>query len=238
MGISLLRGLVDLGSAGIAQPDLARHLVKGLSGRVILGPSQDLIFTVVPDQDQMGVAAGDNEAGKGRFQRRLRDIVGADMSLDVVDTDQGDPGRKAQSLGGGDTDQEGADQAGPVGDGDGVHLLQLFPSLLQGLADHLRDALGVFSGGDLGHHAPVEGVDIDLGGDHIGQDRAAVDNDGGGCLVTAGFDREDLHIFFFYVMIHHFYCFPCARAACKTGLRGTAVMIRDRGSCLSHVNYT
>ena len=99
VGVSLPGCLVDLGAAGIAQADLAGHLVEGLSCRVILGPAQDLILPVIPDQDQMGVAAGDNQAGKGRLESRLRNVIGTDMALDMVDPDQGDPGREAQALG-------------------------------------------------------------------------------------------------------------------------------------------
>ena len=96
--------------------------------------------------------------GKRRLQSRLSDVVGTDVSLYMMDSDQRDPCRKAQSLGGRDADEQGTHQTGTVGHGDGIHFLQLSAGLLQGLADDLRHALGVLSGGDLGHHAAVERV--------------------------------------------------------------------------------
>ena len=124
MRVSLPGGLVDLGAAGVSQADLTGNLVKGFACSVILCPSQDLVYAVVTDQDQVGMSARYDQAGKRRLQRRIRNIVGADMALDVVHPDQGDPGRKAQSLCCGNTDQERAHQTGPVGHRDGIHFLK------------------------------------------------------------------------------------------------------------------
>ena len=196
MGVAFARRLVDLGSAWVAQADLTGNLVKSLAGRVVLGPSQDLVLSVISDQHQMGVASRNNQTGKGRLQGRLGNIVGTDVSLYMMDSDQRDPCRKAQSLGGRDADEQGAHQTGTVGHGDGIHFLQLSAGLLQGLADDLRHALGVLSGGDLGHHAAVERVDVDLGGDHVGEDLPAVHNDRSRRLITAGFNCQNGYIFF------------------------------------------
>ena len=51
--IALLRHLVNLGTAGISQSDGTSHLVKSFSRRIISGPSDDLIFTVILDHHQM-----------------------------------------------------------------------------------------------------------------------------------------------------------------------------------------
>ena len=147
--------LVDLRPAGVTKPNLPGHFVKGFSGRIILGPPQDLIFPVIPDQDQMGVAAGYDQAHKRRLQIRRRDIVGADMSFDMMDADQGNPGPEAQGLGRGHADQQRAYQAGAIGDRDGIHFAQCLPCLRKGFADDLVDPLRMLSGGDFGHDASV-----------------------------------------------------------------------------------
>ena len=202
MGISLSGSLVDFGASGIAQADFPRHLVKSLSRRVVLCLSQNLIFTVIADKNQMRVSAGDYQAGKRRLQCRFRDIIRADMSLDMVHTDQRYSGREAQSLGGGDTDQQGTDQSGPIGDRDGIQILQSLSGLLQPLPDHLRDSLGMLSGGYFRHDTPVQSMDIDLGGNHVGKDLAPVDHDRGSCLIAAGFNCKYGNIFFY---ISHFF---------------------------------
>ena len=51
--IAHLRHLVNLGTAGISQSDGTSHLVKSFSRRIISGPSDDLIFTVILDHHQM-----------------------------------------------------------------------------------------------------------------------------------------------------------------------------------------
>jgi hypothetical protein len=46
----------------------------------------------------------------------------------------------------------------------------------------------MFAAGEFGDHPAVFLMGLNLGGDHGGKDRAAVFNDGGGGLVTGGFD--------------------------------------------------
>ena len=200
MRISFSRCLVDLGPAGISEAYLAGNLVKGFTRRVILGPSQDLIHAVIADQDQMGVAAGDDQAGEGWFQFGIRYVIGADVALDVVHSDQRGSGRECQSFGGGDADEERADQARTVGDRDGIQVLKRLSRFLQSLPDNLRDALSMLARSDLRYDASVEGMDIDLRGDHIGEDLPAVHDDGGRSLIAAGFYSQNCNVFF----LHHF----------------------------------
>ena len=113
-----------------------------------------------------------------------------------VHADQRDPCRKTQSLGRGDTDQQGPDQTRAVCDGDSVHILQLPVRLIQRLTDDLRDSLRMFARGDLRHNTPIKCVDVDLGGNHIGENLPAVDNDRGSSLIAAGFNCKDRNFFF------------------------------------------
>ena len=185
--IPFLRHSVDLGTAGIPQADLSGHLVEGFPCRVVVGPAQDLIDAVVPDQDQVGMASRDHKAYEGRLQVPRGDIVGADVALDVMDPDQGKAGGKGKGLGLGHADQQGAHQARSVGDRDGVQVGKGLSGGGKGFLYHLVDPLRMFSGGDLRHHAPVEGMDVDLGRDDVGEDLSSVHHHGRGSLVAAGF---------------------------------------------------
>ena len=85
MGISLLCRLVNLRSARISESDRAGHLVKGLSGRVVHGASDDLKLAVILYDHQVGMSAGHDQADKRRLQIRMLDKVRGNMSLDVMD---------------------------------------------------------------------------------------------------------------------------------------------------------
>ena len=133
------------------------------------------------------MAARDHKAYEGRLQVLCGDIVGADVALYVMDPDQGDAGGKGKALGFGYADQKRPHQARSVGDRDGVHVGKGLPCRGKGLLYHLVDPLRMFSGGDLRHHAPVEGMDVDLGRDDVGKDLSSVHHHRRGGLVAAGF---------------------------------------------------
>ena len=61
----------------------------------------------------------------------------------------------------------------------------------EGLVDHLQHGLEVVAGGDLRHDAAVLGVEVELRGDDVRAEVAAVLDDGGGGLVAGGLDAED-----------------------------------------------
>ena len=62
------------------------------------------------------------------------------------------------------------------------------------LAGQLGDDLHVRARGDLGYDAAVNGVQVSLGKDLIGQHLAPVAHEGDGRLVTGGFNRKNNHI--------------------------------------------
>ena len=70
----------------------------------------------------MRVAARDHQTGKRRLQGGICNIVRADVSLDVMDADQRNIRRVAESLGEGGADQQRADQTGPVCHGHGIQI--------------------------------------------------------------------------------------------------------------------
>ena len=115
------------------------------------------------------------------------------MGLDVVDGDEGPLPGEGEGFGGGDADEQAADEAGAVGDGDCIKLFGGFGDAGggEGFIDDGVEGFKVSAGGDFRDDAAEFGVEVDLRGDDIGEDVAAIAHDGGGGFITGGFDAED-----------------------------------------------
>ena len=119
------------------------------------------------------------------------------MRLKVVDRHQRLVVDQRDCLGGGETHDHAADQAGPGSRGDAVDVSKSLAGLHQGLADDTVERLDMGARGDLRHHAAERGMFGDLRQHDIGQDFAqpvagALDDRGGG-LVACGLDSEYKH---------------------------------------------
>ena len=69
LGPGLTRGALDRRAAGKAEAEHARRLVEGLAGGVVPGAAQQRVAAVGFGQDQLAVAAGDDQDDGG--QRRF-----------------------------------------------------------------------------------------------------------------------------------------------------------------------
>src|SRR5258706_4585041 len=118
------------------------------------------------------------------------------MRMHVVHADQRFGQGPGEGLGGGYADEETADQAGAVSDGDGVDVIDIAVCGGQRLAQDGEDVFDVGAAGDLGDYASVLGVEFDLAGDDVGAHDAAVFDDGCAGFVAGGFDAEDAHYLF------------------------------------------
>ena len=80
------------------------------------------------------MAARGDQAYQGKTRGMLRVIAfqpgGVDVSLQVVDADEGKLLGEGQALGSVDTDEQGAGQAGPMGDTDAIQPVKLHPGIL------------------------------------------------------------------------------------------------------------
>ena len=191
--LGLLRQLVHGLAAGIGQAQDPGGLIEALPRRVIPGGTQDPDIGVVPDIGDEGVAAGDGQGQEGGLQVREGQVVGGDVSPDVVHRDQRHAPGIGQGLGEAQAHQHGPDEARGIGDGDGVDVVLGAVGLRQGPLRQGRDDLHMLAGGDLRHHAAVEGVHLRLRGDGVGQDLPSVLHHGGGGLVAGGFKGQNLH---------------------------------------------
>ncbi len=90
-------------------------------------------------------------------------------------------------------DEERADEPRSARHRDRVDVGQADPSSLERLRDDGHHVDDVVARGELGHDAAVLGVDVDLRGDHVGEDvRAVLDNRRGG-LVARALEAEHFH---------------------------------------------
>ena len=108
----------------------------------------------------------------------------------MVDADQGEVAGEGDRLGRRQPHQQRADQAGAAGHGDSLDRRQLDAGAGQRLLHHHRDRLDVPARSQLGDHPTVAGMDVDLGGDDVGENPAPVADDGGSCLIAGRFDAE------------------------------------------------
>ena len=175
-------------AAGVGKAQHTGCLVEALAGSVIPCGSQDRHVRIVPDIHDEGVAAGDGQRQKGRLQLREGQIVGGNVATDVVDRDQRHAQRIGHGLGEADPHQHGADEAGGIGDGHGVHVALGEPGIGQRLIRQTGNGLHVLAGGDLRHHAAVQRLFLHAGGDDVAQQLPSVLHKGCGGLVAGGFD--------------------------------------------------
>ena len=115
------------------------------------------------------------------------------MGLDVVNGQQRFSPGEAIGLGGGGADQEAADEAGAVGDGDAIELGGGVVDVrkVESFLDDGGERFKVGPGGDFRDHAAEFGVEVDLRGDDVRADLAAIFHNGGGGFIAGGFDAED-----------------------------------------------
>ena len=113
-------GPVQRRAAGIGHPQHPRDLVEGFPRRVIQRRAEYVHVRVVFDLHDHRVAAGHHQTQKRRLQLRIGDVIGGDMSPDVVNRDQGFPQCQRRRLGEVHAHQHRADQTGGIGHGHGI----------------------------------------------------------------------------------------------------------------------
>lgn len=152
--------LVDGRAAGVGQAQQAADLIERLARGVVERRPQHLIAAVVGHQDQLGVAAADDEVqhGKADVGRVLGQPQRVNVSLDVVDAQQRQVAADGQPLGHVHAHQQRADQPRPAGDGHAIEVVEAQMGLAHGLLDNGVDHLHVAARGHLREHAAVAGV--------------------------------------------------------------------------------
>ena len=184
----LLRQLVHRPAAGVGEPQHPRRLVEAFASGIVTGGTQHGHIGVVRHIHDQRIAAGDGQRHEGRLQLRKGQIVGGDVSPHMVHRNQGHTQRVGGGFGKADAHQHRADEPRCVGDGHGIDVLFGQSGVGQRLVRQGSDGLYVLAGGDLRHHAAIEGVHIRLGQYGVGQQRPPVPDHGHRCLVAGGLE--------------------------------------------------
>ena len=195
-GVPQLGRLINRRAAGIGVAHRAGSLVERLPCRVVPGAADHPETGVVEHLDDVAVPAGRHHAEEGRSEFRVGDVVCRDMPPDMVDGDKGLSGGQGEALCVVDPHEQRPDQAGRVGDGDGVQAAKGQLRFAHRFLHDLADVLAVPPGGDLRHNAAVFAVLLHLGGNDGGEDLPPVYDHRGGSLVAGAFDCQYFHIFF------------------------------------------
>ena len=178
-------------AAGVGQAEQPSHLVEGLAGGVVEGAAElDDIGGDVPDAQQVGVSAGDDEADEPVGQGAVHQLIDGQVPDDVVDAVDRPAQGGGQGLGGADAHGERAYEAGAGAHGDGVDLAQVNSSSLQGGVEGGDEGLQVGARGDLGNDAAEAGVLVHGGGDGVAEELAAAHKGHAG-LIAGGLDAQN-----------------------------------------------
>jgi hypothetical protein len=176
VGIAARGGALDRGAAGVAEAEDARALVESFAGRVVGGAPEQAVVSVALHHDQLGVAAGDDQADqregggrRGEVFPRLEEPVGVEVPFQMVDRDQRQAARPGDRLGPVDTDHQRSRQPRALGDGEGVDVVQRETGTVERGAHGRLDRSDVPPRGEFGHDAAVLAVEVDLRGDHVGE---------------------------------------------------------------------
>ena len=189
----LLCQLVHRSAAGIGQSQHTGSLVEALPRRVVPRGAQHRHVRIVLHVHNEGVSAGDGQRHKGRLQFRERQIVGGDMTPHMVDGDQRHTQRIGGGFGKGHPHQHRADETGRVRHRHSIDVLFRQARVRQRLVRQGGDSLHMLAGGDLRHHAAVQGVHIRLGQNRVGQHLPSIPHHGHRRLVAGGFKGQYVH---------------------------------------------
>ncbi len=194
---------VDHRTAGISEGEEAGDFIVGFAGGVIAGATDagvgklaGAIGGLVLHFVNHGVAAGNDQADGGKFGAAIAggagfEKDGVDVAGEMVHGDERLAQREGESFSVSDADEQSADQAGTLGDGDGIEVLQSDAGLLDGFADDRDDLAEMFAGGEFRDDSAVFSVNFDLGRDDAGENAFAVGDDGGGGFVAGRFDPKN-----------------------------------------------
>ena len=97
----------------------------------------------------------------------LGEPVAVYVALEMVDGVEGFVVKDSEGAGSEGADEEATEEAGGVGDGDGVDVSPGDLGVVHGLVDDGEDCLEVASGGDFGDDAAVGFEDVDLRDDDV-----------------------------------------------------------------------
>ena len=171
-------------AAGVAETEDSGGFVEAFARRIVPGGANNVHIRVGTDIHDDGVAAGYGKADEGRLQLGICQIVGCHMSADMVDGDE----RYAQSACNAfcevDAHEHRAYETGGEAYGNGIYVALFYAGFLNSAVCKLINGLNVVAGGNFGHDAAVDGVEVSLRIYLVCKDLPSVTDKGNGGLVA------------------------------------------------------
>ncbi|MNZ97186.1 hypothetical protein D3C78_1164120 [compost metagenome] len=137
--------------------------------------------------------AGHQQGDERKLRRTLLEHRRQQVPFHMVHADRRHAPGQRQGLGAGGADQQRADQPRPGGIGHRVDIGETAAGFLQHLANQRQHALDVVARGQLGHHAAIDPVQVDLTEQGVGQQAALAVVQGDAGFVAGSFQAQYSH---------------------------------------------
>ena len=151
------------------------------------------------DVIQAGVATRDDEHDRRQRHLAVVEDERLDVAGKVMHGHKGEPGGGGRRLGERHADEQGADQAGPLGHRHGAEVVPRCLRVVERALDDAGDVADMLAGRQLGNDASPITMDGNLRGNDVRADRPGLEpvpgllNHSGGSFVAGSLDAEDAH---------------------------------------------
>ena len=181
------------GAARVGKPEKLRRLVEGFARGVVERFAEEFVVPEALHLQNLRVPARDEHGKEGEFGGGVRKARRKEVPFEVVHAENGNLKRPADRVRDGVADEQSACEPRPFGDGHGVDVGAGLPRLIKYVVDERHGATDVVAARELGHHAAVGAVHVDLGVQSVGEKTVSVGNECSSRLVAGGFDTKYEH---------------------------------------------
>ena len=195
--ITLLRGFLDGGSAGIRQVQQPRHLIKGFTCRIIQRRAEALIGKMIGHQIQLGVTARNKQSHKRELRRR-RNILARfihpcriDVTLKMIHADNGFVESKRDTLCHVHADDQRTSETGSLCDSDGINVIEREMRLRECLLYNRDNTQHMLARRDFRKDATITGMDFHLRSHNGREQCTSIFDDSAGGFIAGGFNGKN-----------------------------------------------
>ena len=139
------------------------------------------------------MAAGHQERHKGKGGRVRFQERGEEVPFHVMNGQGGDAEGQGEAAPEGRPHQQGAHEPGAGGIGHAIEIIELPAGLGQHAFKERQEATAVVPAGELGHHAAVGGVEVDLAVEGVSDQPTLRIEERETGFVAGAFDAKDAH---------------------------------------------
>jgi hypothetical protein len=185
-GIALGGEAIHFRAAGIGKAEEFGGFIETFAGGIVDGRAEDDVVEFRADVNEHGMAATDDEGDIGLEGFKSGALIanpwGVKVGLVMVYADEGAPEGVGESLAGLETDHQGRRKAGTLCGGYGLQIGWDDAGAREGFARDGEEIAEMLAGGELGDDAAVFGMELDLRGNHAGEDGAIADDGDAGFI--------------------------------------------------------